>query len=81
MSSPPRKLAEELEPIVGYTKVDKAVIATAKEYDCSTTYERYVSGKHSQNIIYAEMLADFSLPNISSTGRHHQWVGPFRMIA
>jgi len=34
MSSPPRKLAEELEPIVGYTKVDKAVIAIAKEYDC-----------------------------------------------
>ena len=59
MSSPPRKLAEELEPIVGYTKVDKAVIAIAKEYECSTTYERYASGKHSQSIIYAEMLADF----------------------
>jgi hypothetical protein len=39
-----------------------AAYELAKEFPSSTTFERYATGKHSQSMIYAEMLADFFTP-------------------
>jgi hypothetical protein len=45
-----------------YTKVNRAVIEIAKEYQTSTEYERYASGNHSRSRTYAKMLAEFFTP-------------------
>jgi hypothetical protein len=59
----PRKPTEEEETIPAHhTKASWAATVIAKEHQSPAMFERYASGKHSQCIIYTEMLADFFTP-------------------
>jgi hypothetical protein len=60
--SPRKPIEEEESQPAHHTKTSWAATNIAKEYASLTKFERYASGKHSQSIIYAEMLADFFTP-------------------
>jgi hypothetical protein len=58
-----RKPIEEEGTIPAHhTMASWAAAIIAKEYQSSTKFERYAFGKHSQSIIYTEMLAVFFTP-------------------
>jgi hypothetical protein len=58
-----RKHTEEEEAIPwNHTKTSWAAYNIAREYECSTHFERYATGKNSEHIVYAEMLVDFFTP-------------------